>query len=920
MATIRLNYLLLLLILLALPSEAAGKVLIITSSLTEIDLGSYTEWAHDPAQEWSISEAQDADLLAQKDTSFGRVEGNLWIRFAIENTDNKDLSLIFDSGDEHTETIELFVVNPENGQVIQHAINGIRYRLSQRPIHSLNIAFPILIQADSRRDIYLRVQSRFLVSLAPKLYAVTEFIKTDKIKDQISLIFYGICFGIFLYNCIFALYVREPQYLQFIIFLFSWVLFVSSMDGFIYQVWPYGLLGSYPPWMFYCFFGFTFIAMANFTISYLQLKGLHPIWHNIQRAIIVYGCFIIIGPTFLSYDTVWMSGLILLFLSACINITIGCMVYRTGQRFALEYTLSFGLMLLTLFTLAIFAYDETLTITRTVLLCPALLFSIGIGNRINHLKNEALHLQKNAELANYAADFKSRFLATMSHEIRTPMNGVLGMVEMLKDTKLDKSQQQYLDIINTSGRALLAVINDILDFSKLESGHIILENISIKTESLVDECIGIFLTAKRDRNIEFTTYISPDLPQTFIADPTRIKQVLINLIGNAFKFTSEGEIALTVSEQSIDDKHFIQFSVSDTGTGITQEAIENLFNPFSQADDSITRKFGGTGLGLAISQQLVSTMGGNIEVESEYGKGTIFSFKLPLVVGAETDDSNERQAKTSLQGTRLLIVDDHVPFTLSTSSNLSRWGLEVDTTNSAEEALTLLKEKPYDLMLLDILLPDGNGIEFVDKFRFATKHSAMKIISISAGSEIPSSDILNKYGISCHLMKPFQFSTLHQAIEESLGLSLNEEIASAPLPDLSNIHLLIAEDNPTNQLVIKSLLNKLNVSFELVENGKLAYESFRASFANEQKTFNAILMDCEMPVMDGFTATGAIRNFENTHPARLAIPIIGLSAHALEEFRQKALDMGMSHYLTKPIALSELRSVLIGFCLHDGVD
>jgi len=896
------------LLYLAAGSALAQTLPTVTTSgdLSQLDLHTYAEWTLDSGDELGLEAIKESRFQALSKLGLDRKAGTLWLRINIDNP-GEARSLILDSGDHHISVAELLLVNRESGEVESRAASGIAMPVSRRAIESLRIAFPLSLSAQSSYTVYLKVQSEYFTSIKPFLYSSISFISLEKKADTLDLLFYGMFVGLLFYNIIFALYVREKEYIQIVAFLLSWGLFMMGTDGFIYYLWPYQLLGPYPTELYYSFLGLAFISLASFTSAYLRLDTLQqPIYRNLQRVIMGYGGFLLVAPVGLSYDILFNSAVLALTVTILINIPTTIIVYRRGQRFALEYGLAYGLMFAVLLTMLLIEDLDQMLSVKMALLFPSILFSVAIGSRINYLKSSALEQQKNAEVAEHAAQFKSRFLATMSHEIRTPMNGVLGMLDLLKGTALDSHQRQYLNVAGSSGKALLSVINDILDFSKLESGHVKVENLSIGLEQLIDECIGVFTAVPINRDIALIISVDADIPRSFSGDPTRIKQVLINLLSNAFKFTERGEVTLSVKETVRQGQRFICFSVSDTGTGIELEVMDQLFEPFAQADGTITRNYGGTGLGLAITKQLVEAMQGWINVDSQLGKGSCFSFSLPLQVDDAFNDADFIADKALLTGKRILMIDAQPPLSLST---LDSWGLAVDQARSCKEAITLLDQQCYDLLLVSNELPDGDGLDYIERFYAASRAPAMPVVSISSSTHIPEAELLEQKGVSQNLIKPYQLRVLRQAIRQQLFPDLNENTPEQPVDMLAGFNILVAEDNATNQLVIKGMLKKLNVKCQLVENGRLAVDII-ASASRDGTSFDAVLMDCEMPVMDGYTATQLIREGEQRAPEKPALPIIGLSAHALEEFRQRALSSGMDDYLTKPVKLSVLERML----------
>ncbi|WP_101756713.1 hybrid sensor histidine kinase/response regulator [Oceanicoccus sp. KOV_DT_Chl] len=900
------------LFLLALPSALlANQTAIVDQNTQELILLPYSQVGYDEYSAWSIQDAQNQQFQPMTSPIFGHRSGSIWIKAQLHNDSSERVKLILDSGYIHNENVEYFLVENTTGAVLESGIGGISKDFSQRPLASISITFPLDIKPASTIDLYLRINSHYIIKSDPVLFKPIVYFHAEKKQDINALLFYGVLLGLIFYSAIFSFYVKEIQYLIFGIFLSSWSLLISASDGYIYLIWPYYWLGAFPTTLFYSLSGLSIMTLSVFTVSYLNLKNYEPIWLKIHSTFIILGVIICFSPLFFDLSSIYAIFPLIALALTILCVASGLRVYRNNHKYALEFAIYFGIMQSLM--LAFFFVDLTRSESsiRFILLMPVCLFFISIGQRMNRLKNDAQKLQKEAELAQHTAEFKSSFLAAMSHEIRTPMNGVLGMVEIMKETPLDYNQKQYLDIIKTSGKSLLSIINDILDFSKLESGNIGIESISINLESLIDECIAIFSGSQKNIAVDFSANISANLPANFIGDPSKIKQVLINLLSNAFKFTEQGNISLEVEEEFQGDAHYIRFSIKDTGLGIDDKTKKMVFQPFGQADNSISRKYGGTGLGLAISKQLVEAMGGNIRLESVLGKGSTFSFLLPLTVGNNTPTADKKYRLSQFNNMGILLIDDHQSFSIAMQKTLQTWGFNVDIAATNTLALEKISTHYYDLIFLENVLPDGDGLEYCLKFRKLSKNQNLKIISIGAGSIIPDTKEMKKLGIQQHLMKPILFSSMAKAIYLELSDDEDTSIEDNSPTQFENIKILIAEDNTINQLVIKSLLGNMGIDCDLVENGKLALEKYQQSAEKKDDKYDAILMDCEMPVMDGYTATEKIREHEIKNQVKPAIPIIGLSAHALDEFKERALSKGMNYYITKPVNQSELNTVFL---------
>lgn len=506
------------------------------------------------------------------------------------------------------------------------------------------------------------------------------------------------------------------------------------------------------------------------------------------------------------------------------------------------------------------------------------------------------------ERAEAASRTKSEFLARMSHEIRTPMNGVLGMTELLLMAKLGDSERRYAQTIQNSGAALLEIINDILDFSKIEAGRMELDQTPFSVPQLIEEVASIVSGNTQDKQIDLALDIDPSIEGAHLGDPGRLRQVLVNLTGNAIKFTEEGEVVIRVrvTEGQTGDEAAIRFSVEDTGIGIHADKLESIFESFNQEDGSTTRRFGGTGLGLAISRQLVELMDGDIQVHSEVGVGSKFSFTLHLPIAETTQPTTE----PDLSDVRVVLVGVTNTHEEILKNQLTHWSAKVDAWGNLTQAQSALKHDsaPIDMALIDDRLPAADMPKVL-----ALLSSANARVLYTADDSV-TNEIAAQRGFEGVIHKPMvrdvlvsQLQSISALDDSALTQTLTRE--SSANSNLAAVHVLVVEDNRVNQRVTRAMLDKLGATHALAENGTEAVELCR------ENTFDLVLMDCQMPEMDGFTATGHIRNHERTEGIA-PVPIIALTANALQGDDQKCFDAGMDDYMTKPFAFEELRQRL----------
>jgi two-component system, sensor histidine kinase and response regulator len=536
--------------------------------------------------------------------------------------------------------------------------------------------------------------------------------------------------------------------------------------------------------------------------------------------------------------------------------------------------------------------------------------TFGISRDVTELKKVQEELVRARDAADAASRAKGDFLANMSHEIRTPLNGIIGMTELLLNTDLAAEQRDYQEIVKSSADTLLWLLNDILDFSKIEAGKLELEQIPFDLEETIGVTMRAMAARATEKGLELAVHIPPEAPKWLVGDPGRLRQIVVNLVGNAIKFTAKGEIVVDISVDSATEKNvMLHVAVRDTGIGIPADKRQRIFEAFCQEDASTTRRYGGTGLGLTISAQLVELMGGKIWVDSEVGKGSTFHFTVQLAPAAGARPAAPAEL-ASLYAMPVLVVDDNETNRRICQELLTHWGMKPITVSSGGEALDILRSetangRPVRLVLLDVMMPHMDGFEVAERIAKATDIEGTTILMLSSAGRSEHIERATEVGVARCLTKPVTQSELLDAITNSLGVAAAtaespKDLIQATKPtDFTPRRVLLAEDGLVNQKVATILLERRGHLVTVANTGEEVLDALG------RERYDMVLMDVQMPIMDGFEATAAIRKDEEKSSSK-RLPIIAMTAHAMKGDRERCLDAGMDGYLSKPFRPNEL--------------
>jgi signal transduction histidine kinase/ActR/RegA family two-component response regulator len=851
--------------------------------------------------------------------NFGFTSDVCWFRLQVVN-DRRDVEAPADwvarIDNAILADIHLFVLSPDSLLPVDEQHAGLAVPFSQRRLPYHLIALPLDIPPGASRTLLMRVQTPYSLQLPLTLLTAEQFHRSSHARILVQGLFIGGMAIMMLYNLFLYASIREPVYLLYVCWTFVITLFQVVLHGFGQRyLWPESPLVAAN--IMALILPLIIVFATRFTVSFLLLEQRAPRagrWLN-QLGYLGLGLLIVqslVSPYLLIPVTVVVIVVMMISI-----LVISLQRFRRNDHDAHFFLIAWLCFLLGAVFMALNKYGViprnavTENMVQLGVFLEVVLLSLALADRINRLKEahaDSIRNRARAEIealkASALNQAKSEFLATMSHEIRTPMNGVVGMVDLLRRTPLNNQQGLYVDTIHQSTESLLTVINDILDYSRIETGKLTLELIDTDICTIMDDCIALFALPSARKHVPLLTFIDSRVPQRIMTDPVRLKQILTNLLSNAFKFTEQGQISISVSTRSnvADNNAELMFEVADTGIGISEEQQRVLFRAFSQADASTTRRYGGSGLGLTISRKLCHLFGGEIGVSSTAGRGSTFWF----TIRARALPAPVRPSP--LRDRTLLLIDPLAPRRISIGQMAERWNMNLISVADSDQGIARLVSAGADR--IDALLLHQDLCSSLPELLQILPPSVAVLILRRLGEDL---QIVTDQEFTL-IDLPVRSGKIYDALCRVLVGDQDHpaEDAVDPLPRArAELNVLVAEDNPVNQLVIDNILRSAGIRAAIVNHGAEAVKQFQ----HRAGQWDVILMDCEMPVMDGYEATRQIRALERDQQLPPVL-IVGLSAHASDDHVSQARQAGMDDYLSKPVTreqvLRALASPMIG--------
>ncbi len=828
-----------------------------------------------------------------------------WFRVSFQNPAALPTSRILHVDFPLLDHVHVYAPDDKGG--FRRMVTGDTEAWTNRPWPIRQLAVPLSLPSGNS-EVFLKVRSSSNLLLPSRLYQPEAFWMESGRRQMLDGMFYGAILVMLGYNLFVFFTARERLFLFYALALVPTIGYLLCIDGLMFSLFQFtGVLQNL---VLSVFLGAAAIFYLLFSTQYLRVDIQSP-WHRGAVVLMAAGLLMVaglpwMGPTYGAITALGMGVL------ASVYILVMAMAsMKTARQLAVYFVLGWTFFLVSAIATALSAltflplFQYAVIGIKIGLLLTVVLLSLGLGLHLRSLKQTDARSREEALMSQAQSQAKSQFLAMVSHEIRTPMNGVLGMIELLRTTGLGHEQSRIVSTMESSGNALLDVINDVLDHAKIEAGQMGLEEAPFLVDKLIEDSLSLFKARIYKQQLTVLCSVAADVPIEVLGDAVRLRQVLVNLLSNAVKFTQHGRIELRVETFGKVRDIGLRFTVTDTGIGIPESRLPYIFDSFVQVDASTVRNYGGTGLGLSISRDLCRLMGGDLTVVSELGHGSVFM--ATVYVRGVQGTSSRLFWPEHLPMVRLLLVDEDRRFGAVMAAEAATRGLVIESVTSGDAAMTRLLDaaqtgKPFDLLVTALQLPDMNGLTLHERVTHEPLLQNVRTLLFALPQLQPSPGVLVHAGVAHAFERPVLASELRQAV---LTVIDKQPVESLPvrdvLPQYPSLRVLVAEDNPTNQLVIMGLLRRFGITPELVENGEQAVAFVRRS----RQSFDLVLLDCEMPVMDGYTAAREIRVLESTE-GWSRVPLVAVSAHVTQHHVNNCYAAGMDDHLPKPVSLRML--------------
>ncbi len=944
-------------LMLLLNASVSANGIDISQAGKRVALNAELDYLYDKDQSYHLGQIADPELSKQlpwqndmeRDNQLIMQPGLYWFKATFNNPSPHNITVNIQTEYPSINVADLYAIDNANNIETIYADAGLNDQFDNRPIPHRNLVNQLTVAANSSTTLVWRVHSEPLFHFRVTAWEPALFNNHEQHRQMLYGMLYGILVVMALYNLFLYLSTHQKSYIYYVLYVASAAYLIAADQGHIYQYIATDKAWAKLP-IYAMAYSINILMFSQFCIYFLNLKKHSPSLLKAIRVLGVVGALSIIAVIASNSLLALMTGFAattLLFICALVS---GVIVRKAGVISAGHFVIAIMILVFSLVAtnMATLGLIQNSGLTESLgaigITLMLVFFSLALADRINQLQKESrdagrsmakaneeklkartellksqmerIQLEQSSSEARLESRSKSDFLATMSHEIRTPMNEVLDKTERMKSTRLSDQQTQYLNTIERSSQSLLSIINDLQDFAKIEAGQMDLDIASFNLETLLDDCISTFSLRAMEKKINFIADLEPGIEPVLKGDATKLRQIILNLLSNAFKFTDQGDILLKVSRTAKTSINCVElkFEIQDSGIGLTKAEQQRLFTPFQHADESTYGRYGGSGLGLAIGKQLAGLMDGDIGVTSEAGKGSTFWFTARLLIDEQPDSALLREKSSKLNSQRLLLLDPNPVSADIISRQLSSWKMDVVTAINVNDALEQLslaqaEQNPFNIVLAEYLLEDGDSLALAQHLHDHQLEHNCNFVLMAASRKLSSSEELSDSGIEIMLEKPVTNALLHDAlIQATIAPQQKAQQEALMAVNTETLKVLLAEDNQVNQLVIQGLLKKLNIIPDIAANGLQALQLF------EQTHYDLILMDCEMPEMDGYEASHQIRAKEQQReqPSNIdKVIIIALSAHARSDHQARAIEAGMDAYLTKPITVNDLVEALV---------